>query len=99
MREKRSRRRHGYPDEKTYREEMRERDRIRQAYYLSLSEPVHEELEMEEIEPIQKFYYTRIRTRGWFDVIGPDDKPISKAALRLPEAEAKAKELNDGLEG
>ena len=99
MREKRSRRRHGYPDEKTYREEMRERDRIRQAYYLSLSEPVHEEPEMEETEPTQKLYYTRIRTRGWFDVIGPGGDQINDAAKRLPEAEAMAKELNDGLDG
>ena len=100
MQQKRQRRRYGFKDEKSYREEMWERDRIRQAYYLSLEGgaalPPVAVIE-EEPEPAEEpVYYTRIRARGWYDVIGPDGKPVNDSGMRLEQAEAKAKELNNG---
>jgi hypothetical protein len=100
--QKRQRRRYGFKDEKSYREEMWERDRIRQEYYQSLENgtappPVPVIEEESDPEPAQEpEYYTRIRTRGWYDVIGPDGTAVNDAAMRLNDAEAKAKELNNG---
>ena len=98
--QKRQRRRYGFKDEKSYREEMWERDRVRQAYYESLENgtaPPPEAVIEDDSEPepaTEPEYYTRIRARGWYDVIGPDGNAVNKAAMRLDEAEAKAMELN-----
>lgn len=104
MSDTRRKRRHGFKNEESYREELRQRDRIRQAYYLSLSDP-EPEIDPDPVDfsepsepPKEPVYFTRLLTRGWFEVVGPEGV-VSDKKMRLPEAETMAKDLNDGLNG
>ena len=58
-------------------------------------------VEVKEPEPevVVPLYFTRMRSKGWYDVIDADGNVMNKAAMRLSVAEAKIKkyeELTDG---
>jgi len=51
-------------------------------------------LKESDIEPV---YFTVMRTRGWYDVVGPDG-PVTIKAVRLLVAEEQAERMNNGLD-
>ena len=51
------------------------------------------ELKESDTEPL---FFTALRKKGWYDVIGPDG-PVTKNAMRLEPAEKKAERMNNGL--
>ena len=96
MRNPKRKRRIGFKNEDSYREELRRRDRIRMAYYAEQNAtPEPKDLGPEAItEPL---YFTRQRSKGWFEVVGLEGVIVSKSAMRLINAEKLAKDLNHGV--
>ena len=51
-------------------------------------------LKTDDTEPA---FFTRLRTKGWYDVVGPDGV-ITEKGMRLDAAEKKAERMNNGAD-
>ena len=56
---------------------------------------VAESVELKESDT-ESLFFTALRKKGWYDVIGPDG-PVTTNAMRLEPAEKKAERMNNGL--
>jgi len=57
---------------------------------------LNEDITIDEKNPPEPVYFTKMEKKGWYNVIGPAGTPVNAALLRLDAAEKKAQRMNNG---